>query len=199
MKVHSLQLTGRSFCSIRSNRKWCKRRGSSLQCQNCFFVYTISDCNLKNYQNVEIIFDAGTFDAVRNAKKADGLENTLFSFRSSFRYNGNLNVQESKAVTEIRKNDFGATTAADIDQRIEQSYRRLKIKYDKYMNDNDCRPSEAKAHIIGELNNAVSNCLKIKVDNLGNIEADRVHSSLRKTIQQTHLSTMYYLPVKRKC
>ena len=39
------------------------------------------------------------------------------------------------------------------------------------MNDNDCRPSEAKAHIIGELNNAVSNCLKIKVDNLGNIEA----------------------------
>lgn len=124
-----------------------------------------------NYQNVEIIFDAGTFDAVRNAKKTDGLENTLFSFRSSFRYNGNLNVQESKAVTEIRKNDFGATTAADIDQRIEQSYRRLKIKYDKYMNDNDCRPSEAKAHIIGELNNAVSNCLKIKVDNLGNIEA----------------------------
>ena len=80
-------------------------------------------------------------------------------------------MQESKAVTEIRKNDFGATTAADIDQRIEQSYRRLKIKYDKYMNDNDCRPSEAKAHIIGELNNAVSNCLKIKVDNLGNIEA----------------------------
>ena len=124
-----------------------------------------------NYQNVEIIFDAGTFDAVRNAKTTDGLENTLFSFRSSFRYNGNLNVQESKAVTEIRKNDFGATTAADIDQRIEQSYRRLKIKYDKYMNDNDCRPSEAKAHIIGELNNAVSNCLKIKVDNLGNIEA----------------------------
>ena len=124
-----------------------------------------------NYQNVEIIFDAGTFDAVRNAKKTDGLENTLFSFRSSFRYNGNLNVQESKAVTEIRRNDFGATTAADIDQRIEQSYRRLKIKYDKYMNDNDCRPSEAKAHIIGELNNAVSNCLKIKVDNLGNIEA----------------------------
>ena len=49
LKVHSIQLTGRSLCSIRSNRKWCKRRGSSLQCQNCFFVYTISDCNLKNF------------------------------------------------------------------------------------------------------------------------------------------------------
>ena len=52
LKVHSLQLTGRSLCSIRSNRKWCKRRGSSLQCQNCFFVYTISDCNLKNFLQI---------------------------------------------------------------------------------------------------------------------------------------------------
>ena len=39
------------------------------------------------------------------------------------------------------------------------------------MNDTDCRPSEAKAHIIGELNRAISNCLKLSIDNLGNIEA----------------------------
>ena len=51
MKVHRLRLPGRSLCSIRSNRKWCKRRGSSLQCQNCFFVYPIIDCNLKNLCN----------------------------------------------------------------------------------------------------------------------------------------------------
>ena len=124
-----------------------------------------------DYQNIEITFDVGDFQSVRDTKKKTGLENTLFSFRSSFRYNGNLNVKESKAVTEIQKNDFGATTAADIDQRIEQSYRRLKIKYDKYMNEKDCRPSEAKKHIIGELNKAISNCLKLTVDNLGNIEA----------------------------
>ena len=35
---------------MRSNRKWCKRRGSSLECQNCFFVYPIIDSNLKNLQ-----------------------------------------------------------------------------------------------------------------------------------------------------
>ena len=54
LKVHRLRLPGRSLCSIRSNRKWCKRRGSSLQCQNCFFVYPIIDCNLKNlsYNNL---------------------------------------------------------------------------------------------------------------------------------------------------
>ena len=45
LKVHRQWLPGRSLCSIRSNRKWCKRRGSSLE---CLFVYTIIDSNLKN-------------------------------------------------------------------------------------------------------------------------------------------------------
>ena len=51
LKIHRLRLPGRSPFSIRSNRKWCKRRGSSLQCQNCFFVYPLIDCNLKNLSN----------------------------------------------------------------------------------------------------------------------------------------------------
>ena len=48
MKIHRYWLPGRLLCPIRSNRKWCKRRGSSLECQNCFFVYPIIDSNLKN-------------------------------------------------------------------------------------------------------------------------------------------------------
>ena len=52
LKVHRQWLPGRSLCSIRSNRKWCKRRGSSLECQNCFFVYPIIDSNLKNLLNI---------------------------------------------------------------------------------------------------------------------------------------------------
>lgn len=121
--------------------------------------------------NVSIIFDEGNYDSVFQNKQKDGLERTIFSFRSSFRYNGNLDVRESKAVSELKENNYGASTASDIDQRIEQNYRRLKIKYEKYLNDNDVRPSEAKAHIIGELNSAIHNCLAIEIDNLGNIEA----------------------------
>ncbi len=124
-----------------------------------------------SYENITIDFLEGTFDSIRSIKVKEGYEKTIFSFRSSFRYNGSLNVRESQAVSELRKNDFGATSAADIDQRIEQNYRRLNIKYNKYMNDNDCRPSEAKAHIIGKLNEAISNCLCLSIDNLGNIEA----------------------------
>jgi len=124
-----------------------------------------------DWQNISLDFDSGNFQTVHQQKKALGQENTLFSFRSSFRYNGSLSVKESRAVSELRKNDFGASSASDVDQRIEQNYRRLNIKYNEYLNKEDCKPSQAKAHIIGELNAAVSNCLKLSIDNLGSIEA----------------------------
>jgi AAA15 family ATPase/GTPase len=118
-----------------------------------------------------IFFNGGAFADIWEQKRKEGKERTIFSFRSSFRYNGLLNVRESRAVSELRNNDFGASTASDIDQRIEQNYRRLNIKYNKYLNEKDCRPSEAKAHIIGELNAAITQCLNLKIDNLGNIES----------------------------
>lgn len=126
-----------------------------------------------DYNSVSIQFDSGEFYPVFLSKQKSGLQHTLFSFRSSFRYNGSLNVKESKAVSDIRENNYGASSASDIDQRIEQNYRRLQIKYNKYLNDTDCRPSEAKAHIIGELNAAISNCLSLKIDNLGDVEAGK--------------------------
>jgi Predicted ATPase len=124
-----------------------------------------------DWQSVSLVFDSGDFQTVHNQKKSVGKENTILSFRSAFRYNSSLNVKESKAISELRINDFGASSAAGIDQRIEQNYRRLNIKYNKYLNDEDCRPSQAKAHIIGELNAAISNCLNLSIDSLGNIEA----------------------------
>ena len=122
-----------------------------------------------DYQNVTIDFLEGSFDEVNRIKSRDKKQNTIISFRSSFRYNGFLGVRESITVSKLRENDFGPTSASDIDQRIEQNYRRLNIKYNNYLNDKDCRPSEAKAHIIGELNTAITNCLALKIDNLGDI------------------------------
>ncbi len=122
------------------------------------------------HQNVVIDFTEGTYFQICDVKAPKGLQHTIFSFRSSFRYNGSLDVRESSAVSELTRNDFGASCAADIDQRIEQNYRRLNIKYNKYLNENDIKPSEAKAYIIGELNSAICNCLHLRIDNLGNIE-----------------------------
>lgn len=43
-----------------------------------------------NYQNVEIEFDKGAYATVRQEKQKQGKENTIFSFRSPYRYNSNL-------------------------------------------------------------------------------------------------------------
>lgn len=123
--------------------------------------------------NISISFDCGDFMRAINAKKSNGLERTIFSFRSSFRYNGGLHVTESKAMPEIRENSFGASSSSDIDQRIDQNYRRLQIKYNKFLNDHDCRPSDAKRHIMGELNAALAECLSLEIDNLGDIDDNK--------------------------
>lgn len=125
-----------------------------------------------NYKAINIKFVEGSYEDVHKKKQKEGLAKTIFSFRSSFRYNANLRIKESKAVSELTNNDFGASVSSDIDQRMEQNYRRLNIKYNKFLNDKDCRPSEAKEYIIGELNDAIANCLDMTIDNLGNIESD---------------------------
>lgn len=68
-----------------------------------------------NYQSVEIVFDQGSFEAVFNQRQLTGAQNTIFSFRSSFRYNGSLDVRNSVAVSELRVNDYGASNASDLD------------------------------------------------------------------------------------
>lgn len=126
-----------------------------------------------SYQNIFIMFDIGDFTSAYQKKEKEGKKNTIFSFRSSFRYNGNLKISETKAVEDIIKNNYGASYASDIDQRIENNYRRLLGKYNKYMNDNDVRPSEARKHIIGDLNAALSKCLDLEITDVGDVESNR--------------------------
>lgn len=125
-----------------------------------------------NFQNISIEFDSGNFQEIRNLKQQLGKENTLFSFRSSYRYNSNLKVSQSRATTEIRLNNYGASTASDIDDKMEENYRRLYIKYNKYLHDQDCRPSEAKKKIIGDINSSLKLCLDLEIVSIGNIEAN---------------------------
>jgi len=126
-----------------------------------------------SYENVIIDFDVGSYQKVLTEKQATGNQNTMFSFRSPYRYNSNLQVKQSKAVPEIRLNNYGATAAIDLDDKMEHSYRRLNIKYNKHLKKEDCRPSEAKAKIIGDLNAAISNCIDLSVTSIGDIEASQ--------------------------
>ena len=126
-----------------------------------------------DYRNVLIDFEKERFYSVWLDKSMTGKQNTMFSFRSPYRYNTSLKVSESKATSEIRLNEYGATTTIDIDDKMEENYRRLNIKYNKYLNDTDSRPSEAKTKIIGDLNESLKNCLDLHVTSIGDIEANQ--------------------------
>lgn len=135
-----------------------------------FHYHSIEQAPSYGYQNISISFIEGDYDTIRRNKKTQGKENTIFSFRSPYRYNNNLKVTQTKAVDEIRLNNYGATLSSDLDDKMEENYRRLNIKYTKYLNEQDCKPSEAKRHIIGELNSSIKSCLDLEITSLGNIE-----------------------------
>lgn len=124
-----------------------------------------------NYKNVDIEFSDGNYQKIREDRESAGIQNTIFSFRSPYRYNSNLKITQSRATKDIRLNSYGATSAADLDDKMEENYRRLYIKFNKYLHETDCKPSEAKAKIIGELNSSISKCLDLEICNIGDIEA----------------------------
>jgi len=127
-----------------------------------------------NYQNILIEFDKkGTVWELIQERAETGKERTIFSFRSPYRYNSNLQVSQSRATTEIRLNNYGATTTSDLDDKMEENYRRLYIKFNKYLHEQDCTPSQAKAKIIGDLNASLKNCLDLEIISIGNIEANQ--------------------------
>lgn len=125
------------------------------------------------WQDIELQFTSGNLAAVHTAKKVTGKSSTIFSFRSPYRYNSHLKIAESKAVTEIGKNSYGAGDASSLDAKMEDNYRRLHAMYNRYRDDNDLKPSEAKAKIIGDLNTSIKNCLDLEMSSLGNVEGNQ--------------------------
>lgn len=125
------------------------------------------------WQDIEIQFTSGDFAAAHTAKQTTGDSSTIFSFRSPYRYNSHLKISESKSVPEIRKNSYGAGDASSLDAKMEDNYRRLHALYNRYRDDNDLKPSEAKAKIIGDLNTSIKNCLELEMSSLGNVEGNQ--------------------------
>ncbi len=68
---------------------------------------------------------------------------------------------------------------------MDESYRRLNLKYNNYLNSQDCRPSEAKSKIIGDLNSSIKNCLDLEIVSIGNIEANKGTLYFKKTDHPT--------------
>lgn len=138
-----------------------------------FNYHSMTQDNTFSYQNILIDFVNGNYQQIREQKDKTGNTNTIFSLRSPYRYNNNLKITQSKATAEIRLNSYGATTSTDLDDKMVENYRRLYIKYNKYLTQVDCKPSEAKAKIIGDLNGSLKNCLELEIVSIGDIESNQ--------------------------
>ncbi len=130
--------------------------------------------------NIDVQFTDGTFQQLSNKRQEYRRQQTIFSFRSSYRYNSEVKIKDITAIDEIIHNDYGASTANALDQKMLINYRRLLAKYSKYRDENDVKPSEARRHIIGELNKSLSNCIELSIDDLGDVESDRGTVYFRK-------------------
>ncbi len=135
--------------------------------------HSMTDVRPVTWQDIEIQFTTGNFSSAHKAKQATGNSNTIFSFRSPYRYNSHLKISESKAVPEIGKNSYGAGDASSLDAKMEDNYRRLYAMLNRYRDENNLRPNDAKAVIIGVLNTSIKNCLDLEISSLGNIEGNQ--------------------------
>jgi len=126
-----------------------------------------------NHQNVAIEFIEGDYQSVRKNKNLDGKGNTIFSFRSSYRYNSVLKINESRATSEILLNNFGASTSSDIDDKMEENYRRLYAKFHNTLRKNNKTYNDALDEIIGDLNNSIKECLDLELVSIGIIEDNK--------------------------
>ena len=82
-------------------------------------------------------------------------------------------VGQTRATSAIARNDYGASTTSDLDDKMEENYRRLHADYNRHLEETDSRPSEARAKIIGDLNDSLKRCLDLEIASLGNIEASQ--------------------------
>ena len=140
--------------------------------------------NFSTNENVIIEFTTGSYNEIIEEKAKSGKEKTIFSLRSPYRYNSDLKVKESRAIAEIRLNKYGASSFSDLDDKMNENYRRLRIKYEKYREDDEnCTTRIAKEKIIGDLNSAIKNCLDLEVTSIGNIEDNKGTLYFKKSNQ----------------
>lgn len=120
--------------------------------------------------NVKITFDGGDFQTVFNAKNSAGKPKTTFVFRGPHRYCSSLKVGALAAIPDIKENNSGASTTADLDDKITQNYQRLYSLIDRKVKSPGNRSYlEVKAEVLATLNSKLETVLGIQIEDHGDI------------------------------
>ena len=101
--------------------------------------HTYHSMHGKNYdtKSITVDLDEGTFEEVRSKRKAAGSRTTMLSFRSCYRYNNVVKISVVQATNPIAQNSYGASVAADLDAKMEENYRCLHARFNRYFKENE--------------------------------------------------------------
>lgn len=138
-----------------------------------FNYHSLNSVSTLNHNQINIEFDIGTFDNVFQKRAEQQDWQTVFSFRSPYRYNGVLKITSTTATPAINLNNYGASFSADLDDKMENNYRRINSTITRYFKENNCTWTAAKAAIIGLINQSLKNCLDLEIQDVGDIEDNR--------------------------
>ncbi len=132
--------------------------------------HSMTDEKVVSHSDINIDFVEGKFSNIRQQRQRVGRDKTVFSFRSPYRYNSNLKISDIKSVTDIKLNNYGASNCADIDQKMEQNYRRLNAFYRRIMKAENLRPTDTNERVISDLNKSIKRCLDLEISDIGDVE-----------------------------
>lgn len=143
----------------------------------------------KMLNNVVIDFDKGLYKDVYNQKTQDGKPRTIFLFRSPYRMSQKINVEQSAPQPSIEENSAGASSTTAPDSRLEQNYQRLQAYYQKTMNDEDLKPSQAMKKVAGQFNEYLKSVLDLEIIDIGNFsEKGKAQLYFQKSNQESKIA-----------
>ncbi|MGI8390548.1 AAA family ATPase [Brucella anthropi] len=165
-----------------SLHNWYSRLGSTKHKEEGYFLQDSTE-RFDATKSINIDFMDGNHSDIVKKRLDDNTYTSMFSFRSPYRYNSFVKINEIRSTSPISDNNYGASDASSLDEKMENNYRRLYAKINQYMEDHQVAPNAARTAIIGELNAAISNCLGLEIANVGNVEAARGTLYFRKPDQ----------------
>lgn len=147
--------------------------------------YRTDNRNVRQLISIDYLDNNGNtidhYDLYFNHEFYKNNREVIFSFRSPYRYNTDLNIREIRATNPIENNSDGASCSLNLDSKVENNYRRLLGFYNGVMIEDDIKPSEARVKVIGLLNESVKNCLDLEIVDLGNVERGNGTLSFKKS------------------
>lgn len=119
---------------------------------------------------IQITFSDGrSYDAVRASRTENNKQNTIFSFRNSYRYSSILNVTTLSTIPDIKLNNIGASSSIDIDNKINNNYQRLYSYINECVKSSELNYKQVKEKVLGDLNKILSACLGLEIFDHGDI------------------------------